>query len=68
MPEKAFCYSINGEVEYKNSMLFRGLDDILWLRIPHTTIHRKDVEAVPELQVLASSEEAGVYVIKTTGK
>ncbi len=54
------------EVEYKNSMLFRGFDDVFMApHSRHTTIHRKDVEAVPELQILASSEEAGVYVIKT---
>ena len=54
------------EVEYKNSMLFRGFDDVFMApHSRHTTIHREDVEAVPELQILASSEEAGVYVIKT---
>lgn len=54
------------EVEYKNSMLFRGFDDVFMApHSRHTTIHREDVEAVPALQILASSEEAGVYVIKT---
>ena len=54
------------EVEYKNSMLFRGFDDVFMApHSRHTTIHREDVEAVPELQILASSEEAGLYVIKT---
>ena len=54
------------EVEYKNSMLFRGFDDVFMA--PHsryTTICREDVEAVSQLQILASLEEAGVYVIKT---
>ena len=54
------------EVEYKNSMLFRGFDDVFMApHSRHTTIHREDVEAVRALQILASSEEAGVYVIKT---
>ena len=54
------------EVEYKNSMLFRGFDDVFMApHSRHTTIHREDVEAVPELQIMASSEEAGLYVIKT---
>jgi homoserine O-succinyltransferase len=33
----------------------------------HTTIKREDVEAVPELRILSSSEEAGVYAISTEG-
>ena len=38
------------EVEYKNSMLFRGFDDVFMApHSRHTTIHREDVEAVPEL-------------------
>ncbi|MDD4160798.1 MAG: homoserine O-succinyltransferase, partial [Synergistaceae bacterium] len=54
------------KVEYKNSMLFRGFDDVFMApHSRHTTILREDVEAVSELQILASSEEAGVYVIKT---
>ena len=31
----------------------------------HTTFKREDVEAVPELRIIASSEEAGVYAIST---
>lgn len=65
MPEKLFGV-FRHEVEYKNSMLFRGFDDVFMApHSRHTTIHREDVEAVPELQILASSKEAGVYVIKT---
>jgi hypothetical protein len=30
----------------------------------HTTVRREDIESVPELQILASSEEAGVYVVR----
>ena len=53
-------------VDKKNSMLFRGFDDIF--NVPqsrHTTIWREEVEAVPELKVLSSSEEAGVFAIAT---
>ena len=31
----------------------------------HTTVLREDIEKVPELKILASSEEAGVYAIAT---
>ncbi|MFI3313558.1 MAG: homoserine O-succinyltransferase [Eubacteriales bacterium] len=52
------------KVEYKNSILFRGFDDTFMVpHSRHTTISREDVERVPSLKVLASSEEAGVYVV-----
>ena len=51
-------------VEYKNSILFRGFDDTFYVpHSRHTTVRREDIEAVPELQVLASSPEAGVYAV-----
>ena len=52
--------------DYKHSMLFRGFDDVFLVpHSRHTTVTREDVEAVPELQILASSEEAGVFAVKT---
>lgn len=54
------------EIEYKNSMLFRGFDDSFMApHSRHTTVKRSDIECVPELQILASSDEAGVYAVKT---
>ncbi len=51
-------------VEYKNSILFRGFDDTFYVpHSRHTTVLREDIEAVPELQVLSSSPEAGVYAV-----
>lgn len=53
-------------VEYKNSILFRGFDDTFMVpHSRHTTVLREDIENVPELKILASSEKAGVYVIST---
>jgi len=54
------------KVEYKNPILMRGFDDIF--RAPHsrhTTIKREDVEKHPELKILASSDEAGIYAMFT---
>ena len=51
-------------VEYRNSILFRGFDDVF--QVPHsrhTTVNRTSIEAVPELQILASSPQAGVYAV-----
>lgn len=54
------------KVEKKSSMLFRGFDDTFMVpQSRHTTVDRKDIEAVPELKILASSKEAGVYAIST---
>ena len=50
--------------DYKRSILLRGFDDIFWApHSRHTTVRREDIEAVPGLRVLASSEKAGVYAI-----
>ena len=53
-------------VDYKRSILFRGFDDVFY--VPHsryTEVLREDIERVPELRVLASSERAGVYAVIT---
>ena len=53
-------------VDRKKSMLFRGFDDVFMVpQSRHTTVLREDVEAVPELKILASSEEAGVFAVST---
>jgi len=53
-------------VERKSSILFRGFDDVFMVpHSRHTTILREDVEAVPALKILASSEEAGIYAMAT---
>lgn len=52
-------------VEHKKSILFRGFDDVFMApHSRHTTVARKDIEAVPGLKILASSEQAGVYAVK----
>lgn len=54
------------KVDYKRSILFRGFDDEFWVpHSRHTTVRREDIEKVPELRILASSPEAGVYAIST---
>ena len=65
LPEKMFGI-FEHQVEYKRSILFRGFDDHFMVpHSRHTTIRREDVERVPSLRILASSEEAGVYVISS---
>ena len=65
LPEKLFGIYPH-KVDKKGSMLFRGFDDIFMVpQSRHTTVLREDIEAVPELKILASSKEAGVYAIAT---
>ena len=55
-------------VEYKRSILFRGFDDVFY--VPHsryTTVSREDIEKIPILRILATSEQAGVYAVITPG-
>jgi homoserine O-succinyltransferase len=56
------------KVVYKNPILLRGFDDVFYVpHSRHTTIRREDVAAVPEIKILAESEEAGLYAMATKG-
>ena len=53
-------------VEYKQSILFRGFDDVFMVpQSRHTTVLREDIEKVYPLRILASSDETGVYAVTT---
>lgn len=63
LPEKLFGVYPH-HADYKRAILLRGFDDTFWApHSRHTTIDRADVEAVPGLKILSSSDEAGVYII-----
>ncbi len=52
--------------DYKQSILFRGFDDVFLVpHSRHTTIDRADVEGISGLKILASSEQAGVFALAT---
>ena len=54
--------------DYKRAILLRGFDDTFY--VPHsryTTIRREDIEAIPELKILASSDKAGIYALMSKG-
>lgn len=56
------------KMDYKKSILFRGFDEeFLVPHSRHTTVLREDIEKHPELRILSSSEEAGVFVVSTQG-
>ena len=53
-------------VERKSSILFRGFDDVFMVpHSRHTEVRREDVEKHPEIKILASSSEAGLYAMMT---
>ena len=63
LPQKLFGVYPH-RAEYKRSILMRGFDDIFWVpHSRHTTVLREDIEKVPGLKILASSEEAGIYAV-----
>lgn len=63
LPEKLFGVFPH-TADYKRAILLRGFDDEFWVpHSRHTTVDRKDIEAVPGLKILASSQEAGVYIV-----
>lgn len=44
--------------------LVRGFDDCFWApHSRHTEVRKEDIEKVPELTILAESEEAGVFLV-----
>ncbi len=52
--------------EYGASMLMRGFDDVFMVpQSRHTTIDRADVLQVPQLKILSSSKEGGIYAVTT---
>lgn len=67
LPRKVFGVFPH-RILHQNVKLFRGFDDIFYA--PHsryTGINSEDVLGVPELEPLAESEEAGLYVIQGLG-
>ncbi len=50
--------------EKKRKILLRGFDDKFYApHSRHTEVRAEDIEKVPELEILAVSDEAGVYIV-----
>ena len=55
-------------VDYKRSILFRGFDDSFMVpQSRNTTVFADEINAVPQLRILASGENGDPYVISTAG-
>ena len=67
LPQKLFGVYPH-TADYKRSILLRGFDDVFYApHSRHTTVLREDIEKVPGLKIIASSEEAGVYAVMNKG-
>lgn len=65
LPEKMFGIFPH-TVEVSNNMLFRGFDDTFMVpHSRHTAIAREDIEKVSDIQIIASSPDAGVYAMSS---
>ena len=65
LPKKMFGVYPH-RVDHRNGILFRGFDDVFMVpHSRHTEIRRVDVEKHPEIKILASSKEAGLYAMMT---
>ncbi len=52
------------QIDDKSTQLTRGFDDVFYApHSRHTTVFREDISANPELKIIASSKEAGVYIV-----
>lgn len=64
LPEKMFGVFPHKVLEPLNP-IFRGFDDVFSMpHSRHTEVRRTDIDRVPELAVLAESEEAGICVVR----
>lgn len=67
LPEKMFGV-FEHTADYKRSILLRGFDDVFMVpHSRHTSVRREDIEKEPKLKILASSDDAGVYIVSTEG-
>lgn len=59
-----FKHSINK----KNVKLLRGFDDSFYVpHSRHTEVKKEDIIKKPELEILAESDEAGIYIVSANG-
>ena len=66
LPKKMFGVFPHKKV-YDHIDLLRGFDDVFYApHSRHTEVHAEDIEKVDGLRIIASGEEAGVYITAST--
>lgn len=64
MMDKKLFGVFKTNVDYKQSMLLRGFDDVFMVpQSRYTTVSTEEIKKNPNLKILASSEETGVYAV-----
>ena len=71
IPKRSLPKKLFGVYEHKvlkpSSPLFRGFDDVFCApNSRYTEVWEEDIRQVPELEMMASGEESGVFAVKTT--
>lgn len=64
LPEKKFGVYVHKKVKH-DSILMRGFDEEF--RVPvsrHTEVHKEDIEAIGNLDILSEAEESGLYIVR----
>lgn len=59
----------NHKIDDNNSKIMMGFSD--GFKAPHsrhTTVYKEDIEKVPELEVIAESDKAGVFIVEDSAK
>ena len=70
IPKRSLPQKLFGVYEHKvlkpNSPLFRGFDDVFYApNSRYTEVWEEDIRQVPELEMMASGEESGVFAVKS---
>ena len=64
LPEKMFGV-FKHTIAQANKKIFRGFDDAFYMpHSRHTEVRAEDIAKVPQLEILAASEEAGVCIVR----
>ncbi|MBE7053502.1 MAG: homoserine O-succinyltransferase [Ruminococcaceae bacterium] len=57
------------KVRYKKAMLMRGFDEVFFApHSRHTTVLEEDISKCNDLQIMATSDEAGIYIVTSKDK
>lgn len=64
-PLEEKCFGIfRHRLLVENHPITRGFDEVFWApHSRHSTVYRRDIERFPELELLAASDKAGVYMV-----
>lgn len=70
IPKRSLPKKLFGVYEHKvlkpSSPLFRGFDDVFYApNSRYTEVWEEDIRKVPELELIAAGDEAGVFAVKT---